>query len=1042
MDKSKIYSKISKFLSRLVDTRAAGLYIILFAASIGIATFIENDYGTSSAQKVIFKSLWFELLLFLFAITLVVNVYKFRMLQNKKWALLMFHLSMIIILLGAGITRYYGYEGIMHIRENDQSNSFLSAETYLLFEVVKDGREYQFDEPVLFATLGNNNFSESYQIGNDIIEIDVKNFIPNPIQELVSNDAGLPIIKVVFGGANGREEYYISKGETRRIKAVNYNFTNTYIPGAINIYYRNDSLLIKSEETLNQMVMATQTRDTLVPRETPYPLRLRSLYSFGQSSFVFGDFNPKGSVQIVSEHRKVKNESMTVLDMDVTINGSKKETYVFGKKGLPGRPAIIRDENLSLAISYGAKMKELPFKIKLYDFIMEKYPGTNSAASYASEVQLIDPTNNVEKDYRIYMNNILDYDGYRFFQASFDKDERGTYLSVNHDFVGTWVSYLGYALLTIGMIWLFLSKNTRFSMVSKKVKAISAKTTYAIILAFFASSVNPTYGQKNIAVKYNVVSAEHANQFSQIIVQDHKGRMKPIHTLSRELLRKVSRKESFQGYNSDQVILSMFADKQSWLAAPIVKITEHKALQDLLGTKGKLAAYKNFFDKSGSYKLRDEVRRAYGLQPIDRAQYEKDLMKIDERVNILSMIFSGRILRLIPIPGDENNTWASSDGGHGSSSNRSAIAEKFYPSYQSALRKAVSTGDYSLPNQILTELDAFQRDEGKVVIPSNVQRKAEIALNNLNVFSRLSAYYSILGCLFLVMLFISVFRPDTNLKILYKILLGGVLLGFLFHTVGLGLRWYVSERAPWSNGYESMIYIAWTTTLAGIIFTRKSLGGLAATMILAGTILLVAMLSYLDPEITPLVPVLRSYWLTIHVSLIAGSYGFLMLGAIIGLINLILIVFINSINRKTIMDKVRELSYISELTLTGGLVMISIGTYLGGVWANESWGRYWGWDAKETWALVTILVYAFILHMRLIPKMKSLYAYNLATLFGFASVVMTYFGVNYYLSGLHSYAAGDPVPIPTWVYIAVVCVTIISILAYIRDRISIGKVSV
>ena len=283
-------------------------------------------------------------------------------------------------------------------------------------------------------------------------------------------------------------------------------------------------------------------------------------------------------------------------------------------------------------------------------------------------------------------------------------------------------------------------------------------------------------------------------------------------------------------------------------------------------------------------------------------------------------------------------------------------------------------------------------------------------------------------------LFFSVFKPAARLDKAYKVLLTLVIVGFALHTIGLGLRWYVSERAPWSNGYESMIYIAWTTLLAGVIFTRKSFGGLAATMILSATVLLVAMLSYLDPEITPLVPVLRSYWLTIHVSMEAGSYGFLMLGAIIGLINLILMIFLTQKNKEKIQHQIREMSYLSEMTLIGGLFMISIGTYLGGVWANESWGRYWGWDAKETWALVTILVYAFILHMRIIPKLQGLFAYNFATIFGLASVIMTYYGVNYYLSGLHSYAAGDPVPIPQWVYIVITAILIISVLAFWKKR--------
>jgi cytochrome c-type biogenesis protein CcsB len=254
--------------------------------------------------------------------------------------------------------------------------------------------------------------------------------------------------------------------------------------------------------------------------------------------------------------------------------------------------------------------------------------------------------------------------------------------------------------------------------------------------------------------------------------------------------------------------------------------------------------------------------------------------------------------------------------------------------------------------------------------------------------------------------------------------------GFFFHTLGIGLRWYVSERAPWSNGYESMIYIGWTTMLAGTLFSRKSLGGLAATATLAATVLLVASMSWLDPEITPLVPVLKSYWLTIHVSLEAGSYGFLLLGAVLGILNLCLMLFMNPNNRTQILRAIKELSIISEITLLGGLTMVSIGTYLGGVWANESWGRYWGWDAKETWALVTILVYSFILHMRFIPKLQGIFAYNFASLFGFATVIMTYLGVNYYLSGLHSYAAGDPVPIPAEVYITTILLILLSVFAY------------
>ena len=1031
MDVNRIKPIVSKILSRLFDTKAAALYILLFAASIGIATFIENDFGTSSAQKLIFKSWWFELLLLFFSISIIVNIWKFRMWQNKKYALLLFHISMIVILIGAGVTRYFGYEGMMHIREGSTSDRFLSADTYLNFDVITNNQRFKFDEPVLFATLGDNNWKDQFQVSSKIIDIEVKEFIPNPSESLIETENGRPIIKIVLGSESGRQEYFLSQGEQRNIRGLIYNFSDKPIKSAINISYANDALLIQSNRVLTQTVMATQERDTLNPVDGPHTLRLRSLYSDGINNFVFGDFNPSAITKIESSHAKVKNESMTALRVDITVNGETQETILYGKKGIQGQPSILKFDDMSLAMSYGAKELILPFKIKLYDFVMERYPGTNSAASYASQVQLIDNGKGVARDFRIYMNHILNYGGFRFFQSSFDRDEKGTYLSVNHDFWGTWISYLGYFLLTLGMLMVFVSKRSRFYQITQAIKKMR---TSVFVLCFAMSFINSGNAQKVIQSDVSSVGKEHAAKFSEIIVQDHKGRMKPMHTLTREVLRKVSRSESFNNLNADQVVLSMYVDKQTWRGIPLIKLGKHEKLKNILGVSGDYASYIDFFSKDGQYKLRDEVRRAYGLQPIDRGVLEKEIMKVDERLNITSMIFSGSLFRVIPVPHHENNKWVSSRHEHGEEQVDMSVANKFFPSYSQSVTDGISTGDYSLADQILVELSEYQRLHGNDVLPGELQARLEIVLNKLNVFGRLSLYYLLLGTLFLALLFYSVFRPNVDLAKVTFYITGLMVLCFAFHTLGLGLRWYVSERAPWSNGYESMIYIAWTTCLAGIIFTRKSIGGLSATMILAGTILLVAKLSYLDPEITPLVPVLRSYWLTIHVSLIAGSYGFLMLGAIIGLINLILFMFLRESNKKNIKRIATEMSYISEITLIGGLVMISVGTYLGGVWANESWGRYWGWDAKETWALVTILIYAFILHMRLIPKLNNLYNYNLAKLFGWASVIMTYFGVNYYLSGLHSYAAGDPIPIPSWVYIAVVSVSIIAIIANYRYR--------
>ena len=209
---------------------------------------------------------------------------------------------------------------------------------------------------------------------------------------------------------------------------------------------------------------------------------------------------------------------------------------------------------------------------------------------------------------------------------------------------------------------------------------------------------------------------------------------------------------------------------------------------------------------------------------------------------------------------------------------------------------------------------------------------------------------------------------------------------------------------------------------------------IAATTVLTSIILMVAHLSWMDPEVTNLVPVLKSYWLTIHVSIITASYGFLALSMLLGFLNLLLMIFRRKSNTRLFAIRINELTAINERAVMVGLYMLTIGTFLGGVWANESWGRYWGWDPKETWALVSVLVFAFVSHMKYMPGMKSRFSYNFATLISYFSILMTYFGVNYYLSGLHSYAKGDPVPVPTFVYYTVAVIFILSLWAYIRER--------
>jgi len=261
----------------------------------------------------------------------------------------------------------------------------------------------------------------------------------------------------------------------------------------------------------------------------------------------------------------------------------------------------------------------------------------------------------------------------------------------------------------------------------------------------------------------------------------------------------------------------------------------------------------------------------------------------------------------------------------------------------------------------------------------------------------------------LILLIVEIIRPMKQIRWTIKFHHWVIAALFLVHTAALITRWYLSGHAPWSDAYESLIYVAWATMAFGLMFGRKSEMTVASTAFVVAIILWVAQLNWLDPSIGNLQPVLDSYWLMIHVAVIVGSYGPFALGMILGLVTLILMIFSTKKNRKIMDLNIKELTYINEVALTVGLIMLTIGNFLGGMWANESWGRYWGWDPKETWALITIFIYAFVLHLRLVPGLKGRWTFNLWSVIAFASVLMTYFGVNFYLSGLHSYASGDQI---------------------------------
>ena len=350
------------------------------------------------------------------------------------------------------------------------------------------------------------------------------------------------------------------------------------------------------------------------------------------------------------------------------------------------------------------------------------------------------------------------------------------------------------------------------------------------------------------------------------------------------------------------------------------------------------------------------------------------------------------------------------------------------------LQQATETGDYNKAEKVLNNIKLQQEFYSAEVLPSPAKVQTELWYNRINIFEQLFQAYLYLGTVLFIVLLWHIFMPKRIFRRLTQIGIALLWLCFILHTVGLIVRWYLSGHAPFSDAYESMIYVGWSAIGVGLFFSRRSPLTVAATAFVTAMILMIAHWNWMDPAIGTLQPVLNSYWLMLHVAVIVGSYGPFALGMLLGIINLLLMIVTTRKNAHKINLIQQELTIVNELALTVGLVMLTIGNFLGGMWANESWGRYWGWDPKETWALISIMVYALVIHLRLIPHWRGRWAFNFMSIVAFGSILMTYFGVNFYLTGMHSYATGDKIITPTFVYYAVGIVLLLGLVSYLRVK--------
>lgn len=1045
-----------KIASILFSTRLTGILFIVFAIAMGVGTFLDAQQTTSPtpySRVMVYNAWWFEAIMVLFAINFVGNIFRYRLLRKEKWATLLIHLSFILILFGAFITRYIGFEGVMPIREGATENVMLSEKVYLTtlidgdYEVDGVPQRRNHQKALLLSERLNNDFAIHTDYKGQPVTIEYVDFISGAIESLVEDENGEEYLELVEAEGGNRHSHWLKNGQVSSIHGVLFAL-NKFTEGAINITLDEEgNYQIYTPFSGDYMRMADQFQGEVVS-DSLQPLQLRSLYQMAGMAFVIPQGFSRGTFDLVKAPED-QPSNMDALVIKATTNNEAKIVRLLGGQGFAPKPTSVELGGLDFHFSYGSKEIELPFSITLNDFIAEKYPGTESAySSFMSKVTVNNP-DKTSFDYDIYMNHVLDHEGYRFFQASFDPDEQGTVLSVNHDFWGTWVTYIGYVLLYISLMAIWFDPNSRFTALNRMLDKIKAKkaTLATLVLFVLGSSVyaQESHQHREVDVDQldsiifaNEVDNEHAAKFGQLIIQDEGGRMKPVNTFASELLRKVSKSDHYKGLDANQALLSMSEFPRLWVEIPMISLKRgNDSIRKLIEVpvETEKVSLIEMFDQQGNSKIGPYLEEA--SKKATPNQYEKDLLKTYESLYLLNQGLSGTVLRIFPVPNDVNNTWVSFPelSAAGISGEDSLYTRNILPMYFSELKEARKTGDYTKANEYIESITNYQKKYGSNIMPSENRVKAEIFYNKVDIFNRLYEYFLVIGVLMFTFLIIQIFKEkNRTLSLLVNVSKYIIWLFFILMTLGLILRWYISGHAPWSDAYESVIYVAWATVFFGLAFGRKSNLTVASTAFVASIVLWVAHQNWMDPAIANLVPVLDSYWLMIHVSVIVGSYGPFTLAMILGLVALLLMILTNEKNKHKMDLNIKELTIINELALILGIGLLTIGNFLGGMWANESWGRYWGWDPKETWALISIMIYAFVIHLRLIPGMRSRWLYNVMSVLAFASIMMTYFGVNFYLVGLHSYASGDKPITPGFVYYSLAFVFILSALAYFKYK--------
>lgn len=879
---------MKKTIRILVSYPAMAVMLVLYAAAMAAATFVESKYGTPAARHWVYDNWLFYLLQALLVVNFIGVAARQRLLRQRKWATLVFHYAFAVILLGAFVTHLTGREGIMHIREGESSDALLDpANPAEVLETLPFSVELTDFRLVRYPGSHSPSSFES-----DVVVR--REGYPDRRENIYMNN-------VLHVGAYRLYQSSYDPDELGTVLSVNRDRTGTFIT-----YFGYVLLMGGMILSLFHKHSRFRTLARMLGRKST---------AAAAALLLFGGWQGAAAQQRV--------DTLTLSELEANARRQMEQ---------------IEREHAEAALRDAESERE--------------------AAGLPAEMpEGVEP----------------------------EPSQRRT-----------------------------IDRRRE-----KKMAGLYAAET--------------------------AVSPETAAAFGRLMVQSREGRIEPVDTYAAKLLRKIYRGDRYEGLNPDQVLIGIVTQPQIWSRIPMIDVGSEALLRktgiDEEQAESGCLAFIDVLDDEGNYIFADEVEAVYAKPVRERNKYDKELLKLDEKINIINALFAGQMLAIFPHDGtlDNNDAWYSpGDDLSVFAGQDSMFVSKIFPWFATESVKSIESGDWSVPVEIAGMIATYQNAKAKAYRIDRDRIEAEMLYNRLNLFKWAGFFYMGFGLLLILALIFRMVDPSKGWRIAVGVLTGVIAVVFLGQTFGVGLRWYIAGRPPVSNAYESMIFVAWATAVAGLAFGRRSRMTMALAAFLSGVLMFVSTLNWMDPEITPLVPVLKSPWLLVHVAAITGSYGFFGIGFLLGLISLLIMACKTARNAGRLDAQIRELTVINEMALTVGLVLLTAGTFLGAVWANESWGRYWGWDPKETWALITMIVYAFILHARFVPALRrgGDYLFGLMTVVGLGAVLMTFFGVNYYLSGMHSYGADSAPPALYAIWVVYGIAAAIAVLAWRKRNLS------